>query len=46
LSVLAACSYTREETAAAFYERIGFTRSPTDPLHLMVLITDLRRTFS
>lgn len=26
-------------------ERLGFVRSPTDPLHLMVLIKDLRRTF-
>jgi len=37
--------HARDETAAAFYERLGFTRSPTDPLHLMVLIKDLRRTF-
>jgi GNAT superfamily N-acetyltransferase len=31
--------------AARFCERLGFTGSPTDPLHLMVLIKDLRRTF-
>ena len=37
--------HARDETAAAFYERLGFIRSPTDPLHLMVLIKDLRRTF-
>jgi GNAT superfamily N-acetyltransferase len=38
--------HARDEPAAGFYERLGFTRSPTDPLHLMVLIKDLRRTFS
>lgn len=37
--------HARDETAADFYRRVGFTRSPTDPLHLMVLIKDLRRTF-
>jgi GNAT superfamily N-acetyltransferase len=37
--------HARDERAAAFYERLGFVRSPTDPLHLMVLIKDLRRTF-
>ena len=37
--------HARDELAAGFYERLGFTRSPTDALHLMVLIKDLRRTF-
>jgi GNAT superfamily N-acetyltransferase len=37
--------HARDERAAGFYERLGFTRSPTDALHLMVLIKDLRRTF-
>jgi GNAT superfamily N-acetyltransferase len=37
--------HARDERAATFYERLGFTRSPTDPLHLMVLTKDLRRTF-
>lgn len=37
--------HARDQMAAAFYERLGFSRSPTDPLHLMVLIKDLRRTF-
>jgi GNAT superfamily N-acetyltransferase len=36
--------HARDEGAAGFYERLGFTRAPTDPLHLMVLIKDLRRT--
>ncbi len=38
--------HARDEPAAGFYERLGFTRSPTDPLHLLVLIKDLRRTFA
>lgn len=37
--------HARDDAAAGFYERLGFTKSPTDPLHLMVLIKDLRRTF-
>ena len=37
--------HARDDRAAGFYERLGFTRSPADPLHLMVLIKDLRRTF-
>jgi GNAT superfamily N-acetyltransferase len=38
--------HARDESAAGFYERLGFVRSPTDQLHLMALIKDLRRTFS
>jgi hypothetical protein len=34
-----------DDSAAGFYGRLGFVRSPTDPLHLMVLVKDLRRTF-
>jgi len=37
--------HARDDRAASFYERLGFTRSRSDPLHLMVLIKDLRRTF-
>lgn len=37
--------HARDAEAAAFYEALGFTRSPTDALHLMVLVKDLRRTF-
>jgi hypothetical protein len=37
--------HARDERAAAFYERLGFTRSPTDALHLKVLIKDFGRTF-
>jgi GNAT superfamily N-acetyltransferase len=46
VSARAMLVHARDERAAGFYERLGFTRSPTDALHLMVLIKDLRRTFS
>jgi GNAT superfamily N-acetyltransferase len=46
VSARAMLVHARDECAAGFYERLGFTRSPTDALHLMVLIKDLRRTFS
>lgn len=32
------------ESAAGFYEPLGFTRSPTDPLHLYLLLADVRRS--
>lgn len=34
------------ERAATFYEKLGFKRSPTDPLHLYVLLGDARRSLS
>jgi GNAT superfamily N-acetyltransferase len=37
--------HARDERAAAFYAHFGFLPSPTDPLHLAVLIKDLRKTF-
>jgi GNAT superfamily N-acetyltransferase len=33
--------HARDDPAASFYERLGFIRSPSDALHLMVLIKDL-----
>jgi len=38
--------HARDERAAAFYGRLGFTRSPTDPLHLMILIKVRARLFA
>ena len=35
--------HAKDETAAAFYRRFDFIPSPTDPLHLFVLIKDLSR---
>jgi len=30
--------------AATFYEQLGFKRSPTDPLHLYLLLADARKS--
>ena len=32
------------ERAATFYARLGFERSPTDPLHLYLLLADARKS--
>lgn len=32
------------EQAATFYEQFGFKRSPTDPLHLYLLLADARKS--
>jgi GNAT superfamily N-acetyltransferase len=37
--------HASDERAAAFYEQFGFVASPTDVLHLAVLMKDLRKTF-
>jgi len=34
--------HAKDHNARAFYERYGFIQSPTDPLHLYVLVKDLR----
>jgi len=35
--------HAQEEAARAFYERFDFVPSPSDPLHLFVLVKDLKR---
>ena len=35
--------HAKDESARAFCEHFGFVPSPTDPLHLYVLIKDLRQ---
>lgn len=32
------------EQAARFYQKLGFRRSPTDPLHLYLLLADARKS--
>ena len=44
VGVRAILVHAKDEEAARFYSQFGFTSSPTDPLHLMLLIKDLRRT--
>lgn len=34
------------EDVAGFYESLGFKRSPTDPLHLYLLLADARRSLA
>lgn len=35
--------HAKDDTAARFYRHFGFADSPSDPLHLYVLIKDLRK---
>ena len=35
--------HARDETARSFYEHFGFIPSPADPMHLFLLIKDIRR---
>ena len=44
IGIRAVLVHAKDENAAAFYARFGFAPSPTDPLHLMLLMKDLRRT--
>lgn len=36
--------HAKDERAASFYRHFGFTPSPTDPLHLWMLMKDVRAT--
>jgi GNAT superfamily N-acetyltransferase len=36
--------HAKDEQARTFYERYGFAQSPTDVLHLYILLKDVRRT--
>jgi GNAT superfamily N-acetyltransferase len=36
--------HAKDEATRAWYERNGFDESPTDPLHLILLLKDLRKT--
>ncbi|HVA48357.1 MAG TPA: GNAT family N-acetyltransferase [Pirellulales bacterium] len=38
--------HAKDETARSFYAHFGFVPSPTDPLHLFLLIKDIRRIAS
>lgn len=38
--------HAKDDTAKAFYRRFDFVPSPTDPLHLFVLLKDLRHMSS
>jgi hypothetical protein len=38
--------YTNDEEARAFYQKFDFIPSPADPVHLFVLLKDVRRIVS
>ena len=42
IGVRAMLIHAKHDSARAWYEQYGFERSPTDPLHLILLIKDLR----
>lgn len=41
--IRALAAHAKDDTARTFYEHFGLIASPTDPLHLFVLLKDLRR---
>lgn len=40
--IRALAAHAKDDSARAFYEHFGFAASPTDPLHVFVLVKDLR----
>jgi GNAT superfamily N-acetyltransferase len=44
VGVRAILVHAKDDQAARYYSHFGFVPSPTDPLHLLLLIKDLRRT--
>jgi GNAT superfamily N-acetyltransferase len=44
VGIRAVLVHAKDKQAADFYRRFGFAPSPTDPLHLMLLMKDLRRS--
>lgn len=43
IGIRALVVHAKHDRARAWYEQYGFERSPTDPLHLVLLIKDLNR---
>jgi GNAT superfamily N-acetyltransferase len=41
--IRALAAHAKNDVASDFYEHFGFIPSPTDPLHLFILIKDLRQ---
>jgi GNAT superfamily N-acetyltransferase len=44
IGVRAVLVHAKDAQARAFYERYGFEASPTHPLHLLLLMKDIRRS--
>lgn len=45
-SIRAFAVHAKDEEAVSFYKKFDFVPSPTDPMHLFVLLKDVRRTIS
>lgn len=43
IGVRAMLTHAAGESATAFYARYGFAASPTDPLHMLLLLKDARK---
>ena len=43
IGIRAVLVHAKDPAAAAFYTHFGFVPSPTDPLHLMLLIKDIKK---
>lgn len=41
--IRASAAHAKDDVARAFYERFNFVQSPADPLHLFILVKELRR---
>ncbi|MGH6950344.1 MAG: GNAT family N-acetyltransferase [Vitreimonas sp.] len=46
IGVRALVAHAKDDRAKAFYERAGFMPSPTDPLHMFLVMKDLRALIS
>jgi GNAT superfamily N-acetyltransferase len=46
IGVRALIAHAKDENAKAFYERFDFEPSPTDPLHMFLLMKDLRASLA
>lgn len=43
IGIRAVLVHAKDDTARAFYEHFGFEASPTDPMHLMIIMKDLKK---
>ena len=43
VGIRALAMHAKDEQARQFYERFNFIASPTDPLHLFILVKDIRK---
>jgi len=46
IGVRAVLVHAKDAGARSFYERYGFERAPTHPLHLVLLMKDIRKTLA